>query len=146
MTRETESLDDAILHAAESVCDEDETVEGPLSNLLAQARGTPEERRQAANLALDLLIRHPDAWEKLREQLRAQDLASEEIAARFFEPLPGAEAEVPAGTLMVCPQDPTHYRKRLHQKGQVMFCPQHGVRLVPLRDEEARNSERHAEQ
>jgi hypothetical protein len=146
MTRISENLDDAILHAAEAIRDEDETVEVPLSNLLAQARGTPEERRRAANLALDLLIRHPDAWEKLRERLWAQDLASEQIVARFFEPLPGEEAEVPADTLMVCPDDPTHYRKRLHQKGQVLFCPQHGVRLVPLRDEEGRSSEQRAEE
>jgi hypothetical protein len=106
-----------------------------LDKVLSGAGRAPEDQRRAANRALDILIRHPAAWTELRERVGAQVLASEEMVARFYEPLPGGEGEVAAGTEMVCPVDPTHYRKRLRQKGQVLFCPQHGVKLVPLRQE-----------
>ncbi len=129
-----ENLNETILQAAETIRDEDENLRGDLEALLAEAGETPEERRRAANRALDLLIRHPEAWEQLREQLPPETLGSEVMVARFFEPLPGGEGEVAAGTLMVCPEDPSHCRKRLQQKGQVLFCPQHGVRLVPQRE------------
>jgi hypothetical protein len=129
-----ENLNEAILQAAETIRDEDENLRGDLEALLAEAGETPEERRRAANRALNLLIRHPEAWERLRERLPAEILDSEEMVARFFEPLPGEEGGVLAGTVMVCPVDPSHCRKRLQQKGQVLFCPQHGVRLVPQRD------------
>lgn len=136
-----ENLNDIILQAAETIRDEDESVREELDALLAEAGETPEERRRAANRALDLLIRHPEAWERLRERLPAETLGSEEIVARFYEysPLPGEEGGVPAGTLMVCPEDPSHCRKRLQQRGQVLFCPQHGVRLVPQREQTVRN-------
>lgn len=129
-----DNLDEAILQAAETIRDEDENLRGDLDALLAEAGETPEERRRAANRALDLLIHHPQAWEQLREQLPPDTLGGEDFAMRFWKRLPGGEAEIPAGTLMVCPVDPTHYRRRLHQKGQVLICPQHGVRLVPLAD------------
>jgi hypothetical protein len=128
------NLDDAILQAAEKIQVELEgegDLRGDLDALLAEVGEAPEERRRAANRALNLLIRHPKVWERLREQLPAEMLDSEEMAARLFEPLPGGAGEVEAGTVMVCPVDPSHYRKRLQQKGQVLFCPQHGVRLVP---------------
>jgi hypothetical protein len=128
-----ENLNDTILQAAETIRDEDEILRGDLGALLAEAGETPEDRRRAANRALDLLIRHPEAWDRLREQLPAEMLDSEAMVARFFEPLPGEEGGVSAGTMMVCPVDPSHYRKRLRQKGQVLFCPQHEVRLVPQR-------------
>jgi hypothetical protein len=133
------NLDDAILQAAEKIQVEIEgegDLRGDLDALLAEAGKAPEERRRAANRALNLLIRHPEAWERLRERLPAETLGSEAMVARFYEydPLPGEEDGVSAGTVMVCPVDPSHYRKRLRQKGQVLFCPQHEVRLVPQRE------------
>jgi hypothetical protein len=129
-----ENLNETILHAVETIRDEDENLRGDLDALLAEAGETPEERCRAANRALALLIRHPQAWKQLREQLPPDTLGDEDFAIRFWKRLPGGEAEVPAGSLMVCPEDPPHYRKRLHQRGQVLICPQHGVRLVPLAD------------
>lgn len=131
-----ETLNDAILRAAKTIRDEqevDESLRDELDALLAEVGETPEERRRAANRVLQLLIRRPEAWKRLREAMPAEMLESAEMMARFFEPLPGGEGGVPAGTLMVCPVDPSHYRKRLQQKGQVLFCPQHSVRLVPQR-------------
>lgn len=132
-----ETLNDAILRAAKTIRDEqevDESLRDELDALLAEVGETPEERRRAANRVLQLLIRRPEAWKRLREAMPAEMLESAEMMARFFEPLPGGEGGVPAGTLMVCPVDPSHCRKRLQQKGQVLFCPQHSVRLVPQRE------------
>jgi len=50
---------------------------------------------------------------------------------RIFIPLPGEPDPIPAGTMMVCPVDPAHYRKLLRQKGQRLYCPEHQVELVP---------------
>jgi hypothetical protein len=50
---------------------------------------------------------------------------------------PDGEHTPPTSTLMVCPEDPTHYRKRLRQKGKTLFCPEHGVSLVPADSIEA---------
>ena len=133
-----EDLNEAILRAAEKIRDEDEQLQDPLDELLAEAGETAESRRQAANRALDLLIRHPEAWEKLRDELPLGTLSSGEIRGRFFQQLPGGEDQVPAGTLMVCPEKPTHYRKYLLRKGQVLFCPQHKVKLVPVREQKAK--------
>ncbi len=129
-----ENLDDAILQAAETIREANENLRRDLDDLFAEAGEMPEERRRAANRALALLIHYPQAWEQLREQLPPDTLGADDFAMRFFEFLPGGGGDVPAGTLMVCPEDPTHYRRRLHQKGQVLICPQHGVRLVPLAD------------
>ena len=132
-----ETLNDAILRAAKTIRGEqevDESLRDELDALLAEVGETPEERRRAANRVLQLLIRRPEAWKRLREAMPAEMLESAEKRARFFEPLPGGEGGVPAGTLMVCPVDPSHYRKRLQQKGQVLSCPQHRVRLVPQRE------------
>jgi hypothetical protein len=49
----------------------------------------------------------------------------------IYEPPAGGPGEVAAGTPMVCPVDPAHYRRRLRQKGQRLFCREHGVALVP---------------
>jgi hypothetical protein len=50
---------------------------------------------------------------------------------REFEPLPGEGGEIPPGTVMVCPVDPGHYRRRLQFRGQRLRCPEHEVDLVP---------------
>jgi hypothetical protein len=43
----------------------------------------------------------------------------------------GDEWEIPAGTVMVCPKNPSHYRMRLQFVGQRLRCPEHDVDLVP---------------
>jgi hypothetical protein len=87
----------------------------------------PEAIRQATNRVLEILQKHPRALTGVRRELGVEEI---EIL-RMYEPPPGGLDEVPAGTLMVCPVDPDHCRKRLRQKGQTLFCPEHGVALVP---------------
>ncbi len=96
--------------------------------LTAAATGDPETIRQMTNRVLDLLQKHPHAYAKV---VGALGIKGSLEAFRTYSPLAGEGGGVPAGTWMVCPQDPGHYRKRLRQKGQKLFCPEHGVPLVP---------------
>jgi hypothetical protein len=89
----------------------------------------PESVRQTANRVLDLLYRHPQALRRVKSELGITgDL---EVYRKGYQPQPGGPSEIPAGTLMVCPDDPTHYQRRLRQKGQRLFCSQHDKELVP---------------
>jgi len=134
----------AILEAAERLRDEWPDLLGDdaekLAHWLATTPGDdPEAVRQTANRILDLLQAHPLAQTQLGSELGGKgELAwlREEpekagAVAVGYEPPAGGPDEVPAGTLIVCPVDPAHYRRRLRQKGQQLFCPEHGVALVP---------------
>lgn len=106
--------------------------------LAATPRDDAEAVRQTVNRVLDLLQAHPQAQARLNRELRLEKgelarlrQAAPDEAVAFFEPQAGEPGEVPAGTLMVCPLDAAHYRRRLRQKGQRLFCPEHGVALVP---------------
>jgi len=90
---------------------------------------SPEHREQALTRALSRVGEHPVLRERLGRIVEA--LGGAEAAVRLYERLPSGEEPVPAGTVMVCPVDPSHYRKRLQYKGQRFRCPQHGVDLVP---------------
>ena len=97
--------------------------------LAEAASGEPETVRRATNLVLDLLARYPQAESHVTAALGAKgDLDLETFR---YTPPPGEGDAIPAGAMMVCPIDPAHYRKRLRQKGQRLFCPQHDVELVP---------------
>ena len=104
----------------------------PLARLLEQdlrqAR-SPEHREQAITRALGRIAEYPTLRERLGRIL--EDLGGAETAVRLYERLPGEEEPIPAGTLMVCPVDPSHYRRRLQHRGQRLRCPQHQVDLVP---------------
>ncbi len=108
--------------------------------LAATPRDDAEAVRQTVNRVLDLLQAHPQAQTRLDRELRLKEGELARLrhapaeAVAFYEPQPGEPGEVPAGTLMVCPQDPTHYRRRLRQKGQRLLCPEHGVELVPAQE------------
>lgn len=89
----------------------------------------PEAARQTADRVLALLQRHPQAKAQVSAELGIKGTL--EFAVRGApKPIPGETDQVPASILMVCPVDPAHYRRRLRQKGQTLFCPQHGVALV----------------
>ena len=92
--------------------------------------GDPKIARKAANMILDLLERYPQAWSRIVAALGAKEGLHLELT-RSYDPLPGEGDAIPVSTVMVCPVDPTHYRKHLRQKGQRLFCPEHGVELVP---------------
>lgn len=92
-------------------------------------RDDPEAMRQAVNRALDLLQRYPQAKQELGDELGVQ--APLESVRLLFSPAPGGPQPVQATTMMVCPVDPSHYQRPLMVQGQRLFCPQHGVELVP---------------
>lgn len=123
-----------ILRAVEGLRDEWPDLFAGDTDMLARwlsttPRDDPETVRQTANRVLDLLQQHPQAKARVSSQLGVEgDLA---LIMRGFEPTPTPGEEVSAGTLMVCPQDPAHYRRRIRQKGQQLICPEHGVALVP---------------
>ena len=126
--------DSEILAALERLRDEWADLLGDDAATLARRLGEmsaddPESVRQTANRVLDLLDRHPPARARVRDALGVKgDLRALRAA---YDSYVGAPNEIPAGTLVVCPQDPTHYRRRLRQKGQALFCSEHGVALVP---------------
>ena len=85
----------------------------------------PESVRQTINRVWKLFQQHPQA------QARANNLMSSKGVFRSFKPTAGGPDDIRPGTLMVCPEEPDHYQKRLRQKGQLLSCPQHRVLLVP---------------
>jgi hypothetical protein len=89
----------------------------------------PETIRQTTNRVLELLKQHPQAKARVSSQLGIKGTL--ESFRAIYQPTAGEPEEIPASELMVCPKDPTHYRKRLHRRGQQLFCPEHGVPLVP---------------
>ena len=135
--------DQEILRAVEEVRDERPDLLGEDADTLARwlattPRDDPEAVRQTANRALALLQGHPEAMTLVKGKLGVKGDLSETL--RGYEPAPGGAPydrhpggpeEIPAGTLMVCPKDPDHYQRRLRQKGQKLFCPDHQVALVP---------------
>jgi hypothetical protein len=114
---------------------------GPLANVelagvldaaieKCETSGNGAERDGAVSGALEALAGHPKA--KMLFDYMVREPGSKSIAETFreFENVPGHMAPV-AGTLMVCPKDPTHYSKYLRMAGQQMTCPVHNVSLVP---------------
>jgi len=121
-----------ILEAVEHLRDEWPALLGDdaqkLAHWLATTPGDdPEAVRQTVNRILDLLQAHPQAQARLGSELGLKG----DLTRLRYAPQAGGPGEVPAGTLMVCPLDPAHCRRRLRQKGQRLFCPEHGVALVP---------------
>lgn len=89
----------------------------------------PESVQQTTGCILDLLKTHPEAQKRIASELGIKGALPLRLTG--YDPLAGADNEVPAGTTVVCPIDPTHCRKKLRAKGQKLFCPQHGKLLVP---------------
>lgn len=124
--------DTEILQALERLRDEWPELLGDdaekLAHWLATTPGDDAEAvRQTINRILNLLRAHPQAQTRLGGELGIKG----DLTRLLYEPSAGGPGEVPAGTLMVCPLNPAHYRRRLRQKGQQLFCPEHGVALVP---------------
>jgi len=95
------------------------------------ASGEAEDARRAINLVLNLLTRYPQAQAAVAGALADEESVQlEAYHPRGYEPMAGQGEYIPAGTMMVCPVDPAHYRRRLRQKGQQLVCPEHGIALV----------------
>jgi hypothetical protein len=107
--------------------EEAERLKRRLGQYLRWAR-SPARRERALTRALAAIREHPRVRDRLAEILRREGV---EEPYRLYEPLPGEGGEIPAGTLMVCPVDPSHYRMRLQFVGQRLRCPEHEVDLVP---------------
>jgi hypothetical protein len=92
-------------------------------------RDDPEAVRQTVNRTLDLLQGYPQAKSALGRELGIRSPL--ESVRLLFSPAPGGPQPIPATTIMVCPEDPSHYQRPLMFQGQRLFCPQHQVELVP---------------
>lgn len=106
-----------------------------LGQYLRRAR-SPEYRERAVTRALDRIARHPPARERLGHILA--EMGDPDAAARLYAALPGGPSPIPAGTVVVCPVDPSHLRRVVQFAGQRFRCPQHQRDLVP--ESEARAS------
>jgi len=107
--------------------EEGERLNRRLGQYMRWAR-SPQHRERALTRALAAIAEYPPARERLAEILVREGITD---IPRLFQPLPGAEGEIPAGTMMVCPVDPGHYRMPLQFAGQQLRCPEHNVDLVP---------------
>jgi hypothetical protein len=87
----------------------------------------PETRRRVVNRLLDLLQKYPEARTHVTDAMGIKGTLEQ---FRFYSPMAGEPAP-PSSILLVCPEDPDHYRKHIVQKGRKYFCPEHGVPLVP---------------
>lgn len=126
--------DIGVLQAMERLRDEWPALLGDDAGELARLLdATPKDDPEAVHRTAERIRHLVQAHSEAQARLKLLPIPAEVRAA--FEPLPGEPGEVPAGTWMVCPKDPTHYRRRLRQKGQRLFCPEHGVELVPAREE-----------
>ncbi len=85
--------------------------------------------QQTAGRVLDLLQAHPEARQRIAGELGIKGALPVRLLG--YDALAGAPDEVPAGTVVVCPVDPAHCRKKLRTQGQKLYCPQHGVLLAP---------------
>jgi hypothetical protein len=105
--------------------------ERALTRALAAIREHPRVRDRFGEILKEVL--GPEGVEALEQKppLLAFSDAWHAVWAREFEPLPGEGGEIPPGTVMVCPVDPGHYRRRLQFRGQRLRCPEHEVDLVP---------------
>jgi hypothetical protein len=98
-----------------------------LDQYLEEAR-SPERRESALGNALQAIKKHPQVRARLEEILGQKGV---EETHRLFEPLSGVGDVIPAGTVMVCPVDPSHYEMPLQFVGRRLRCPEHDVDLVP---------------
>lgn len=92
----------------------------------------PEAMRRTANLLMkQLQEKHPDIWETFRKQIRSGEEGTKGATRLGYDRLEGDAGSIPAGTRMVCPESDCDYKRSLRQKGQRLFCPNHGTPLVP---------------
>ncbi|MCX7681536.1 MAG: hypothetical protein N2508_06185 [Anaerolineae bacterium] len=137
--REPISLDEQYLTAIQALKSELRDLLGPeegkrlnrrLGQYLRWAR-SPQHREVSLTRALKAIGEHPPARQRIAEMLYREGVKDVQIV---YRPLPGEPEPVPAGTVMVCPVDPNHYRRRLQFTGQRLYCPEHNVDLVPEED------------
>ena len=66
------------------------------------------------------------------ETLLAEAEGGDEVAlTRGYQPVPGKDVPLPPGPVMICPEDPAHYRTFQREIGETLRCPVHQVPLVP---------------
>lgn len=104
-----------------------------LGQYLRWAR-SPKHRDRSLTRALRRVMDYPTVRQRLGQIVG--ELGGEQAVARLFSTLPGEPFPVPPGALMVCPVDPTHYRRRVQYAGQRFVCPEHNVPLVPASEVE----------
>jgi hypothetical protein len=96
--------------------------------LLDEARSADSDRvHEIEDELLGVIAKTAESRALIRQHLTAKSVESRWA----YNPLSGDPPPLPAGTLVVCPTDPTHCRKYLRQKGQRLYCAEHDVQLVP---------------
>lgn len=94
-----------------------------------------DERPQSTSKAMErmgeLIKQHPKAWHELRDVIFTK-ISVFSTFQTMFDHSPGGPFNIPASVVLVCPVDPSHYRRRLRTKGPRLKCPVHNVELVPL--------------
>jgi len=92
-------------------------------------RDDSEAVRQTVNRTLDLLQRYPSAKSDLGQASNPED--PREGVRLLYSQLAGGPQGVQAHTReLVCPKDPSHYRRQPMFPGERVFCPVHKVALV----------------
>jgi len=125
-----------ILKAAKRLADEQPHLLGDDAKQITEwlnqtPENDPEALRQTANLLLDRLRRHPDAWQAVCKEVGTDEGEKENLRGGGFndsKPL-GQPDSILARTKMVCPESGCDYSQPLRQKGQHLFCPEHGIQL-----------------
>lgn len=95
---------------------------------------SPKHRDRSITRALDRIGSYSPARQRLGQIVG--EIGGKQAVARLFSSLPGEPFPLAPGTLMVCPVDPTHYRRRIQYAGQDFHCPEHDVPLVPVSEVE----------
>ena len=101
------------------------TLAAALAPLLAQ------DSDDAVTRAIRVVAEYPAARARLDALLQQEAQWGGERSAIAYEPPGGDPDAIPAGTVVVCPADPDHYRRVVQFQGQQFTCPQHHKQLVP---------------
>lgn len=107
-----------------------------LQNNIQELDLTPEQRQHLKSLleqvktkpmseVAALLAQLPSAAQFVETYIEFEEYKS------YTPPILGLEQVDPPGPLRVCPIDPKHYSQYQHSQGQVLYCPQHDVELIP---------------
>jgi len=92
-----------------------------LRTFLQTAELTPEERAR-----LEDLLAEAEGGDEVA-LTRVEQITRE----RGYQPIPGTDVPLSPGRVMVCPEDPVHYRTFQREVGETLRCPVHHVPLVP---------------
>lgn len=92
-----------------------------LRDFLEATEMAPEDRRRLETLLEEAKNGDKTALERIKQT----------AFERGYQPVPGKDVPLPPGPIMVCPEDPDHYRTFQREVGETLYCPVHRVPLIP---------------